>query len=74
MRVIKRFIQTSKSLKGLVYLIYSIVCLALNLEREFSIDNLLGLTEQPSIKPEEVKAFFTSIHLTASQQTLTPNN
>ena len=46
-RVIKRFIQTSKLMKNLVHLIFAVVCLILNLEREFSFDNLLGLTEQP---------------------------
>ena len=44
-RLIKRFIQTSKLLKGLVQLVWSIICLFLNIEKEFSNDNLLGLTE-----------------------------
>jgi len=44
-RVIRRFIQTSKLMRGLVQLIYAFLCLALNLEREFNFDNLLGLTE-----------------------------
>ena len=46
-RVIRRFVATSKTLKGLLHLIYAFMCLALDLEREFSFDNLLGLTEQP---------------------------
>ena len=59
-RVIRRFMQTSKIMKGLVQLIYSFICLALNLEREFNYDNLLGLTEQPSVKAEEFKFLFAS--------------
>ena len=45
-------------MKSLVHLIYSFVCLALDLEREFNVDNLLGLSEQPSVKFEEVKELF----------------
>ena len=41
-------------MKGLVRLIYAFICLALDLEREFNFDNLLGLTEQPNVKIEEV--------------------
>jgi len=59
-RVIRRFIQTSKLMRGLVHLIYSFVCLALNLEREFNYDNLLGLTEQPLIRFDEVKVIYAS--------------
>ena len=59
-RVIRRFIQTSKLMRGLVHLIYSFVCLALNLEREFNYDNLFGLTEQPQIRFEEVKLIYAS--------------
>ena len=59
-RVIKRFIQTSKLMRSLVHLIYSFICLALNLERDFNYDNLLGLTEQPQVKVEEVKMMFAS--------------
>ena len=44
-RVIRRFIQSSKQMKSLVHLIYSFVCLALNLEREFKLDNLLGVSD-----------------------------
>ena len=44
-RVVKRFIQTSKLLRSLVYLIYAFLCLALNMEREFNLSNRLGLTE-----------------------------
>ena len=44
-RVIRRFVQTSKLMRGLVHMIYAFVCLALNLERDFSFDNLMGLTE-----------------------------
>ena len=44
-RVIRRFTQTSKLMRGLVRLVYAFICLALDLERDFSFDNLLGLTE-----------------------------
>ena len=44
-RVIRRFMQTNKLMKGLVQLIYAFICLSLNLEREFNCDNLLGLSE-----------------------------
>ena len=57
-RVIRRYIQSSKPMKSLVHLIYSFVCLALDLEREFNVDNLLGLSEQPSVKFDEVKELF----------------
>ena len=53
-RVIRRYTQTSKVMKGLVQLIYAFICLALDLERDFNFDNLLGLTEQPNVKVEEV--------------------
>lgn len=52
--------QTNKQMKGLVHLIYSFICLALNLEREFNYDNLLGLTEQPSVKAEELKHIYAA--------------
>ena len=44
-RVIRRFILSSKPMKALVHLIYAFVCLALNLEREFKVDNLLGVSD-----------------------------
>ena len=47
-------------MKGLVHLIYSYVCLALNLERDFSFDNLLGVTDQPQTRVEEVRFMFAS--------------
>lgn len=41
----KRTIQTNKLLKGIVTLIWTTICLFLNLEREFESDNLLGFVE-----------------------------
>ena len=32
-------------MKALVHLIYAFVCLALDLEREFNVENLMGLSE-----------------------------
>lgn len=57
-RVIKRFILSSKLMKNLVHLIFAVLCLFLNMEREFSFDNLLGLTEQPAMRFEEVRFAF----------------
>ena len=59
-RVIRRFMHTNKLMKSLVQLIYAFICLALNLEREFNYDNLLVLTEQPTIKADEIKLLFAS--------------
>lgn len=42
-------------MKDLVQLIFSFVCLALDLERDLNAGNLLGLTEQPTSKFEDVK-------------------
>ena len=47
-------------MKSLVQLIYAFICLTLNLEREFNHDNLLALTEQPSIKADEIKLLLAS--------------
>lgn len=56
MRVIRRFIQTSKLMKQLVHLIYSVVCLILDQEREHnSYDNLLNVSELPAAKFDDVK-------------------
>ena len=52
-RVVKRFIQTSKLLRSLVNLIWSVTCLFLNIEKEFSGDNLLGLTDKPGLASAE---------------------
>ena len=52
--------QTNKLMKGLVQLIYAFLCLVLNLEREFNYDNLLGLTEQPTTKADEIKQLFST--------------
>ena len=70
-RVIRRFVQTSKLMKGLVHLVYAFMCLTLNLEREFSFDNLLGLTELPSIKPEDVKQMFSATLLSSHASQVT---
>ena len=53
--MIKRFIQTSKLMRSLVHLIFAFLSLALNLEREFSPDNVLGLLEPPQTKIEDCK-------------------
>lgn len=45
LRVIRRFILSSKPMKALVHLIYAFVCLSLNLEREYRPDNLLGIAD-----------------------------
>ena len=55
MRVIRRFTQTSKLMKQLVSIVYGIVCLALDLERDYHANNLLKVTEQPLSKFEDVK-------------------
>jgi len=55
MRVIRRFTQTSKSMRQLVSLIHAIVCLVLDLERDFSSHNLLKLADQPVAKFDDVK-------------------
>ena len=44
-RVVRRFVQTSKAMRGLVHLIYAFICVALDLERDFHTDNFMGLTE-----------------------------
>ena len=55
MRVIRRFTQTSKLMKQLVSIVYGIVCLALDLERDYNTNNLLKVAEQPLCKFEDVK-------------------
>ena len=44
-RHVKRTIQTNKLLKGIVTLIWTTICLFLNMERQFESDNLLGVSE-----------------------------
>ena len=42
-------------MKGLVHMIYAFVCVAIDKERNFSLDNLLQLTETPKIRNDEVR-------------------
>ena len=44
-RVIKRFIQTSKLMKNLVNVVWSYICVFLDIEQEYKVDNLLGLAK-----------------------------
>ena len=48
-------VKKSKLMKGLVHMIYAFVCVAIDLERNFSLDNLLQITETPNIRNDEVR-------------------
>ena len=52
-RLIKRLVKERKPLRGLIHLVWAVICLFLNMEREFNSSNLLGLTEQPVMISEE---------------------
>ena len=66
MRVIRRFTQTGKLMKQLVSLIHAFVCLAIDLERDYSAVNLLKLTEQPIAKFEDVKQLLENVPFNVS--------
>ena len=70
-RVIKRFIQTSKLMKNLVNVVWSYICVFLDIEQEYKSENLLGLAK-PSFPMKYEDIAFPPIprHLIESQLAL----
>ena len=59
-------------MKKLVNLVWSITCLYLNLEREFTSGNLLGLTEKPAL--DSVETAYIVIRETKNLESHEPTN
>ena len=59
-------------MKKLVNLVWSITCLYLNLEREFTSGNLLGLTEQPAL--DSVETAYIVVRETKIPESHEPTN